>query len=43
MAQTERIMKEGKKHGLNVNFHADELSALGGAEMGARLDALGMR
>lgn len=36
-------MKEGKKYGLNVNFHADELSALGGAEMGARLDALGMR
>lgn len=34
---------EGKKNGLNINFHADELSALGGAEMGARLGALGMR
>ena len=36
-------MKEGKKHGLQVNFHADELSALGGAELGASLDALGLR
>lgn len=36
-------MLEGKKHGLGINFHADELSALGGAEMGARIGALGMR
>ena len=36
-------MAEGKKHGLGINFHADELTALGGAEMGARLGALGMR
>ncbi len=43
MAQTERIMAAGKAGGLNVNFHADELSALGGAEMGAKLGALGMR
>ena len=33
----------GKKNGLNINFHADELRALGAAEMGARLGALGMR
>ena len=36
-------MMEGKKNGLNINFHADELSALGSAEMSARLGALGMR
>ena len=36
-------MEEGKKQGLGINFHADELSALGGAEMGAKLGALGMR
>ncbi|KAM7454929.1 hypothetical protein BLSTO_04313 [Blastocystis sp. subtype 1] len=42
VAQTERIMLEGKKNGLGINFHADELSALGGAEMGARIGALGM-
>lgn len=36
-------MEEGKKHGLGINFHADELTALGGAEMGAKLGALGMR
>lgn len=41
--QTQRIMEEGKKQGLGINFHADELSALGGAEMGAKLGALGMR
>ena len=41
--QTQRIMEEGKKHGLGINFHADELTALGGAEMGAKLGALGMR
>ncbi|KNB42249.1 putative imidazolonepropionase-like protein [Blastocystis sp. subtype 4] len=40
--QTQRIMEEGKKHGLGINFHADELTALGGAEMGAKLGALGM-
>lgn len=36
-------MRTGQRYGLKVNFHADELSALGGAEMGAQLDALGMR
>ena len=36
-------MLEGKKNGLGINFYADELSALGGAEMGARIGALGMR
>lgn len=34
-----KILEAGKKAGLRINFHGDELHPLGGAEMGASLGA----
>merc|ERR1719483_2776 len=34
-----RILQEGRKAGLRLNFHGDELFPLGGAEMGSELRA----
>lgn len=31
--QSRRILEAGKQAGLRLNFHADELTALGGAEV----------
>ncbi|VDD90779.1 unnamed protein product [Enterobius vermicularis] len=39
---TRRILAAGKKHGLDINFHAEELNYIGGAEMGASLQARAM-
>ncbi|CAL8087188.1 unnamed protein product [Calicophoron daubneyi] len=39
ISQTSRILDAGKRIGLNINFHADELSALGGAELAGHLGA----
>uniref|UniRef100_A0A0K0FHJ8 Probable imidazolonepropionase n=1 Tax=Strongyloides venezuelensis TaxID=75913 RepID=A0A0K0FHJ8_STRVS len=36
---SKKILIAGKKGGLNVNFHGDELTSLGGAEMGASINA----
>ena len=33
VAQSKRILEAGQKVGLRVNFHAEELSCLGGAEV----------
>ena len=35
-------MEEGKKLGLAINFHAEELNNIGGAEMGAAIGARAM-
>jgi len=40
--QTRQILEAGKEIGLQINFHADELSPLGGAELGAELGAVGI-
>ncbi|XP_045602226.2 probable imidazolonepropionase [Procambarus clarkii] len=37
--QSRRILEAGQKEGLMINFHADELHPLKGAEMGASLGA----
>ncbi|XP_033647145.1 probable imidazolonepropionase [Asterias rubens] len=37
--QSRRILEAGVKIGLTINFHGDELSSLGSAEMGASLKA----
>ncbi|TKR58021.1 hypothetical protein L596_030649 [Steinernema carpocapsae] len=37
-----RILMAGKSAGLRINFHADELTRLGGAEMGAEIGARAM-
>ncbi len=37
--ETERILEAGKRHGLEPRLHADQLSALGGAELAGRLSA----
>ncbi|GAA56142.1 imidazolonepropionase [Clonorchis sinensis] len=37
--QSARILRAGKSIGLNLNFHADELSDTGGAELAGRLGA----
>ncbi|KAG5445079.1 putative imidazolonepropionase, partial [Clonorchis sinensis] len=37
--QSARILRAGKSIGLNLNFHADELSDTGGAELAGWLDA----
>ncbi|XP_076038914.1 putative imidazolonepropionase [Oratosquilla oratoria] len=42
VAQSRRIMQACKDAGFLLNFHADELTALGGAEMGASLGAEAM-
>ncbi len=34
VAQTKAILKAGKDSGLRINFHAEELSCLGSAEVG---------
>ncbi|KAK6741223.1 hypothetical protein RB195_009218 [Necator americanus] len=39
---TKKILEAGKKLGLAVNFHAEELSCIGGAEMGASIAARAM-
>lgn len=39
-AQTERVFKTAKKHGLRVKLHADQLSNLQGAALAARYGAL---
>ena len=33
LEETKQILVEGKKNGLRINFHGDELSCLGGAEV----------
>jgi imidazolonepropionase len=38
--ETEAILEAGKRHGLRCNFHGDELTCQGGAELGARVGAL---
>lgn len=38
-----KILLKGKENGFKICFHADELSALSGAEMGAELGAINMR
>ncbi|XP_050697761.1 probable imidazolonepropionase isoform X2 [Eriocheir sinensis] len=40
--QSREILQAGRRLGFILNFHADELSALGGAEMGASLGAEAM-
>ncbi|KAK4309468.1 hypothetical protein Pmani_018907 [Petrolisthes manimaculis] len=42
VAQTRTILEAGRRHGLRLNFHADELTPLAGAEMGASLGAEAM-
>lgn len=42
VAQSRVILEAGRRHGLRLNFHADELHPLGGAEMGASLGAEAM-
>ena len=37
-----KILLKGKENGFKICFHADELSALSGAEMGAELGAINM-
>ena len=37
---TERILTEGKKHGMLPKIHAEELNPLGGAELAARVGAV---
>ncbi|EYC09139.1 hypothetical protein Y032_0062g3384 [Ancylostoma ceylanicum] len=39
---TKKILEAGKKLGLAANFHAEELSCIGGAEMGASVGARAM-
>ncbi|KAK0418453.1 hypothetical protein QR680_013566 [Steinernema hermaphroditum] len=39
---SKRILEAGKSAGLRINFHADELHPLGGAEMGASIGARAM-
>jgi len=40
VAQSERILMEGKQWGMEAKIHADELTPLGGAELAARLGAV---
>lgn len=42
VCQSREILEAGQKYGLEINFHADELHPLNGAEMGADLGALAM-
>uniref|UniRef100_A0A8R1UD27 Probable imidazolonepropionase n=1 Tax=Pristionchus pacificus TaxID=54126 RepID=A0A8R1UD27_PRIPA len=39
---TEKILRAGQSIGLAPNFHAEELTYIGGVEMGARIGARGM-
>lgn len=38
--ESEKILREGKRWGMAVKIHAEELTALGGAELAARLGAV---
>lgn len=38
--ETERILEAGLRHGLRPKIHADQLSAMGGAQLAARLGAV---
>ncbi|MEM2781085.1 MAG: imidazolonepropionase [Candidatus Bathyarchaeia archaeon] len=38
--QSRRILEAGKAHGLKPKIHADEISALGGAELAANVEAV---
>ncbi len=40
LEDTERILNEGKKHGMLPKIHAEELNPLGGAELAARVGAV---
>ncbi len=40
IAQSEKILNEGKKHGLLPKIHADELVDTGGASLAAKVDAI---
>uniref|UniRef100_A0A7I4YC18 Probable imidazolonepropionase n=1 Tax=Haemonchus contortus TaxID=6289 RepID=A0A7I4YC18_HAECO len=42
VANTRKILESGKKQGLVANFHAEELTRIGGAEMGAEIEARAM-
>ena len=42
VAQSRRILEAGQRVGLRVNFHAEELSCLGGAEVSKRATQLGI-
>eukprot|EP00026_Physarum_polycephalum_P001392 Phypoly_transcript_01393.p1 GENE.Phypoly_transcript_01393~~Phypoly_transcript_01393.p1 ORF type:complete len:426 (+),score=73.98 Phypoly_transcript_01393:1967-3244(+) len=39
-AESRAILEAGKKHGFEINFHGDELNAMGCAEVGGELGAL---
>jgi len=38
--ETERILEAGRKHGLALKVHADEITPMGGAELAARMGAV---
>jgi len=40
LMQSKRILLSGKEHGLAPKLHADEMTKLGGAELGAKLKAI---
>jgi imidazolonepropionase len=40
LEQSERILQEGRRRGMALKIHADELTPLGGAELAARLGAV---
>ncbi|VDP47496.1 unnamed protein product [Heligmosomoides polygyrus] len=42
VANTRKVLQAGEKIGLAANFHAEELSCIGGAEMGAEIGARAM-
>uniref|UniRef100_A0AC35TRY4 Probable imidazolonepropionase n=1 Tax=Rhabditophanes sp. KR3021 TaxID=114890 RepID=A0AC35TRY4_9BILA len=42
LESSKEILVAGKNSGLRINFHADELTPLGGAEMGASINAHAM-
>jgi imidazolonepropionase len=38
--ESERILLEGRKYGLNIKIHADEIESMGGAELAGKLKAV---
>lgn len=40
VSESERILLKGKEFGLNIKLHADEIEAMGGAELAGRLNAV---
>lgn len=40
VTQSERVLMEGKRHGMDAKVHADELTPIGGAELAARVGAV---